>query len=462
MKLEVILFLLTLTAPTTLSLGQGQLAQLKVTVEKEESVYTYEQADNGAGPMWCHGNTSIVRVNDDVFASGIELIPGAKPLNNCVPFLLQRTESGWKRIFQDRQRTREPCPMAMFHEGKIFLSTNPTLTPPDTYNGPSQPDILEFQAAAPSEAPRSVEPVWAGKPEFTEHSYRSFAADGQRGELILLQNIGYTHAEWSFRDSHAKWSAQGKLDWPWGAGYDQPQPIRVCYPTVALKDRRVFFCGVSDIIEPNTAWRDYKLKLTGRKWDYDFRRLFYTWSDDITTGKFHDWIEIASREKTAGNIRPCDLYIAPNDDIYVLWNERALDNRLRAKLFPQAKQRYALECAIMRDGKIFRRITLVEGGEGISGLQPGSGRFHLTEEGRLLVIYYQGGNESHGRPVSENRILELDREGNPGKPVTIPIKHPFTSFFTATVRAGCRPANSIDMYGSEGATMRYARIRLLK
>ena len=119
--------------------------------------------------------------------------------------------------------------------------------------------------------------MWDGSPAFTEHSYRSFAADGSAGELILLQNIGYTHAEWAFCDRSGKWTAQGKLVWPYGHEYDEPQPIRICYLNVALQDRAVFVCGVSDIVEPYRKWREYKRQLTGREWDYDFRRLFFTW-----------------------------------------------------------------------------------------------------------------------------------------------------------------------------------------
>jgi hypothetical protein len=44
--------------------------------------------------------------------------------------------------------------------------------------------------------------------------------------LILFQNIGYTHAEWAFRDRSGN-SAQGKLVWPDGKEYPKPQPIRV-------------------------------------------------------------------------------------------------------------------------------------------------------------------------------------------------------------------------------------------
>ena len=159
--------------------------------------------------------------------------------------------------------------------------------------------------------------MWDGGPQFSEHSYRSFAADGASGSLILLQNIGYTHAEWAFRGGDGQWAAKGRLVWPWGAEYDKPQPIRVCYPNVAIRGRQVHFCGVSDIVEPYSKWRDYKRKLTGREWDYDFRRLFYTWTDDITAGKFQPWVEIASRDKTAGWIEPGDLYVAPTVSGYL-------------------------------------------------------------------------------------------------------------------------------------------------
>ena len=33
-------------------------------VEIEEDVYSYEPANNGAGPMWCAGSTCLVRVDE--------------------------------------------------------------------------------------------------------------------------------------------------------------------------------------------------------------------------------------------------------------------------------------------------------------------------------------------------------------------------------------------------------------
>jgi len=439
-------------------------AALKPVVEAEEDVYAYEAANNGAGPMWCHGSTCLVRVGDELFASGIETLKGAKPLNNCRWLLFHRGPKGWAlQRADDTRRTREPCPLAALPDGRVFLSANPTLTPADAYNGPARPEILQFAAADPKAPFETILPQWDGSPQFTEHSYRSFAADGPSRELILFQNIGYTHAEWAFRGSDGKWAARGKLAWPWGAEYPKPGPVRVCYPNVALRNRAVHFCGVSDIVEPYPERREFKKKLTGHEWDYDFRRLFYTWTPDIATGKFQPWVEVASRDKTCGWIMPGDLWAAPDGAVHILWTERAVDERLREKFFPAAKQSHALNYALVREGKVVLRRTLAAAEEGGSGEVPSSGRFQVTPDGRLFVFYYVSGRDAAGKPVSENRLLEIGRDGAPGAAIRVPLQHPFSSCFTATVRAGSPPSATLDLLGQRAGsplTISYARVRL--
>ena len=183
---------------------------------------------------------------------------------------------------------------------------------------------------------------------------------------------------------------------------------------MAVRGRAVHFCGVSDIEEPYTKWRDYKLKLTGQKWDYDFRRLFYTWTDDITTGKFQPWVEIASRDKTCGWIDPGDLWLAPDGSVHILWTERAIDERLRKEFFPGEKQSHTLQYAILRAGKVVSRRTLLKAEEGGAGEVPGRGRFHVTPDGRLLAFYYVHGRDAAGKAVSENRVMELRPDGTSG------------------------------------------------
>jgi len=443
----------------------GSHLPLRPKVEIEENIYSYEPPNNGAGPMWCHGSTCLVRVGDDVFASGLETIPGAKPLNNCRWMLFRRESEGWRKVCSDGSgRTREPSPMVGFSDGRLLLSANPTLSAdPNEYSGPARPDLLEFSAQDASRPVRTLMPAWSGRPEFTEHSYRSFAADGANRELILFQNVDYTHAEWTFLDRKGRWSAQGRLEWPWGADYSKPQAIRVCYPNVALKKREVHFCGVSDIVEPNESWRAFKKQLTGRDWDYDFRRLFYTWSPDVTAGGFEPWVEIASRERTCGRINAGDLWVDPDGKVHILWSERAIDERLREKFFPGERQRHSLHYGVIREGRVILRRTLLAAEEGKSNERPGRGRFHVTPDNRLFVFFYVSGADADGRSVSENRLLEILPGGSAGKSVRVPFERPFTSFMTATIRAGSTPSRILEVLGTRrgaGRTISFARIRL--
>ena len=440
-------------------------AELKPFVEVEEDVYTYTNADNGSGPMWCHGSTCLVRVGQRVFASGLETIPGVKPLSNCRWMLFERRAHGWERVRVDSDgRTREPSPLAAFQSGRVFLSANPLLRPEDKPNrATTRPEVLEFAASDATAAPKLLLPVWPGTPDFEEHSYRSFAADGAAGELILFQNVGYTHAEWTFRDGHGQWSAQGQLKWPWGAEYDKPQPVRVCYPNVALRDRAVYFCGVSDVVEPYQAWRDFKRELTGREWDYDFRRLFFTWTPDIGNKPFTDWVEIASCDKTAGSISVGDLYVADNGDAHLVWREQAIDERLRARFFPDAKQRHSLNYAVVRDGKVIQRRTIEESTEERPGIIGSGARLQITLEQRLFVSYYAGGTDPGGKGVAENRVREILRDGSVTPAVRLPLQKAFSQYFTATVRGGSPPSRILEMLGSrQGAanTISYARVKL--
>ena len=232
---------------------------------------------------------------------------------------------------------------------------------------------------------------------------------------------------------------------------------------MAIKNRAVYFCGVSDVVEPYQAWREFKKQLTGREWDYDFRRLFFTWTPDITRQPFAEWVEIASRDKTCGWISPGDLYVAPNGDVHLLWSERAIDERLRSKFFPEATQSQTLNHAVVRKGQVIRRQTLEECTEDKPGIVGAEARFQVTPENRLFAVYYASGIDSAGKQVSENRVVELLSDGSLSPAVGLPLQKPFTSFFTATVRAGSPPSRTLEMLGERAGipmTISYAAVRL--
>jgi hypothetical protein len=443
--------------------GAGTAAPLRPVVEIEEDVYSYVPANNGAGPLWTHGNTCIVRVGDEVLASGLETLPERKPLNNVRWTLFKRQAEGWK-LQADGADTyeREPCPLVVFPDGQVLLSVNPNDCKPDEYDGKATPQILDFDSADPSRPRRALAPVWDREIKFHGHTYRSFAADAARREFLLIYNTAYDRAYWTFADAEGRWLTQGAFDFPFGAEYDEPQPIRVCYPAVALKDRAVYFCGVSDIVEPYKVWRAFKEDLTKQKWDFDFRRLFFTWCDDIAAeGRFHPWVEVASRDKTCGWIFPCDLHVGADGLVHILWTEKAIDERLRAKFFPDAKQSIALNYAAVRQGEVVCRRAVQEWREGgTSEERPGSGRFHVLPDGRLLVLYHVSGKDAAGQAMSENRLTEILADGRLAAFVKVPLQKPMASFFTATPRAGNAPAAVIDVFGDVDKTMRYARLRI--
>ncbi len=224
----VLLLALCLAIPLA-SVTLSAAPSLQAVVELEEEVYAYLPADNGAGPLWCAGSTCLVRDGDRLFATGLETLPGAKPLNNVRWLLFERTAHRWNLILADPiGRTREPSPIAIFPGHQLLLSANPTLNPnPDAYAGPAQPQILQFTLPDLHAPFLTGLPEWSGTPQFTEHSYRSFAADASNQECLILQNVGYTHAEWTFRDRSGNWSAQGQLHWPLDPAHPKPQPIRV-------------------------------------------------------------------------------------------------------------------------------------------------------------------------------------------------------------------------------------------
>jgi hypothetical protein len=87
----------------------------------------------------------------------------------------------------------------------------------------------------------------------------------------------------------------------------------------------------------------------------------------------------------------------------------------------------------------------------------------VTPDQRLFVVFYVSGQNAAGRALSENRLMELLPGGTVGPAVRIPLKQPFGEFFTATVRGGSPPSDTIHLLGppaDSAMTIGYARIRV--
>ncbi|MCZ6681380.1 MAG: hypothetical protein O7E52_29550, partial [Candidatus Poribacteria bacterium] len=314
-------------------------------VEAEDVVSRYVPPNNGAGPLWCYGAPLLVRHGDWVYVSVMETGEDVPPLCNTRWQLLRRDRQGW-RVCQQAEdfREREPCPMVGLADGRLFLSINPLTEPPGKNRGQCAPHLLQFSIEEPQRAGLSIRPVWDEGHHFTEHSYRGIAADGPRGELLVLNIDSPTGAQfWSYRDASGTWARHGQIRFP----------IRSCYPQVALRAQVAHILAIGDIVEPNSEWRAYKHEKTGRDWDYVFRRLFYTWTPDITRSDFASPTELENLDATGGYIRNLDLWIDPNGAAHLLYLKQPVQSALmRDEFFPGVPLTTSLEYCVLRDGAV--------------------------------------------------------------------------------------------------------------
>jgi len=463
---------------------------IRLTVEAEEVVFSDIYSNSGSTPMWCYGNTLIVRLGADVFVSATESLPQYKPLNDCRWVLMKRTSGGWVREQADEKgRQREPCLLGCLPPDKLLLSSNPTLLGPGASGGgPARPELLVFDASNPKLPYQTLLPGWNGSPRFSEHSYRSMGVDAERGEVILFQDVGISHAEWALLNNDGRWVG-GRLNWPPYAPTDLSpygaRHTRVHYGQVVLRDRAVHYSGCSafDNWDRVRTYEDMKLDLPSggrppgmvtRQRGNRSRKLYYTWTDRIGEKPFHDWIEIDNTFEDGGWLFPGDMHLDDKGHVHLLWYRAPMLRTLRDEQYPDIRRVFSIEYAVLHEGRVVRRQTLVKAGEGHDGaiptdldregmpyVGPGGGRivgdplatvrFHITPDGRLFVVYYV----TDGAKLSENRILEILPDGTATLPHAIPLKHPLTQFFTATPRAGCAPSWTLDLFGHRRGDWRH-------
>ena len=240
-------------------------------------------------------------------------------------------------------------------------------------------------------------------------------------------------------------------------------PIRACYPQVGLQDGAAHVLAVGDIVETNEAWRAYKQEKTGRHWDYDFRRLFYTWTPDIRTTDFLPSIEIDSRESTAGHIRNFDMWIDRDGAAHILYATKNIwHDFMRDRFFPGTPLVSTMEYRVLREGRVVTSQTLdthikdestPEAAQQESGLYYTGGAFHVDPAGTLHAFFTAGDTGI--------RMMQVHPRMN-DTPVHLDIKTPLNNFFIPTPRNGSEPSYIIDMYGtgSEPDTLHYVRLRL--
>jgi len=432
-----------LSIPLSLSMIVSA-STMEATVEVEETVCTTGNPNNGAGALWCYGAPLVARMDERVVVSAMEVSEGIQPLCNTRPRIFMRDENEWRLVWHPEEfLEREPCPIVCFQKGEFILSVNPLIDVTELRRGVCKPHLLKFSASNLKAAPEKIQPKWVDDTRFTEHSYRGIAADGLRGEILLINIDAQTGDQyWSFCDENGDWINCGRIHFP----------IRSCYPQVELRNRAAHVLAIGDIVEPIEEWRSYKHEQTKRDWDYVFRRLFYTWTPNAATTDFASPIEVETVDETGGHISNLDLWIDTNGDAHIVYIKQPVAQILRDRFFPELRLTRSLEHCIIRNGEVVARNTLLISGEGETGETANYARLHAAADGKLFVVYTC--------TPSAMKMMQISPPCN--EPIKLELQKPFHTFFTASERSGSKPSNVIDIFGLAGepGELRYARVRL--
>lgn len=407
-----------------------------VEVLAEEDVYDFVSPDNGSGPLWSYGCSPITRVGDDVIISQMETGENEPRLSNTRWRLLRRAGDGWERIAEaDLYRQREPTLLATLSDSRIYLNVNDLIEPPGTLYGRTKPHLLFFDLASDAISPVIIEPEWNAVGHFTDHSYRSFAADRENAQLLMFNIDARTSVQhWCLMDANGTTLRNGEIVFP----------IRATYPQTALVDQAAHILAIGNIVEPVSEWRDYKFEQTGREWDYVFRVLYYSMTPNIEERDFGSPIEIANVDATGGRISNHDLWIAPDGTAYILYSESETASQLmRDKFFPDRSFTPSLRLAVVKDGAVVDRRVLIEGSDTVS---PGTARFHAAPSGTVYALMYVSGSQA------ANLLMQVFPLVDDPPIIPVPFQRPFTGFLMANVRAGNALSYTMDLVGHRGGS----------
>lgn len=424
----------------------ASFAEMRAAVQVEEDVYDLVSPDNGSGPMWSYGCSVIARLGDDVVISQIETGAGVPKLSNTRWRLLRRQDGAWKCFAEaEGYRQREPCPLCVLPGGRLFLNVNDSTEPPGTMYGKTDPHLLMYRLGGETAAPVRLAAQWPEDNSFSDHSYRGYAADPEKEQLLVFNINNKTGVQfWGLLSADGVTLNKGTLTFP----------IRSCYPQAALDRNAAHILAIGDIVEPVEEWRKYKHEQTQRDWDYVFRILYFASAPDIGQGAFNAPIEIANVDATGGYIGNQDLWLAPNGDAYVLYTQTEVQSALlRDKFFPGKSILPSLRLAIVRNGAIVDRKILLDEAQ---DRQVGCARLHETPSGEVYALLYVAGANPG------NKLMRIYPEPDPATLIDVPFQQPFTSFSVASVRAGNQPANVIDIAGhrNKGDKISYGCIAL--
>lgn len=125
---------------------------------------------------------------------------------------------------------------------------------------------------------------------------------------------------------------------------------------------------------------------------------------------------------------------------------------LRDRFFPGKSILTSLFLAIVKDGKVASKRCLFEGK---SGDEPGGAVFQVTPKGHVYVVLYRSGNGG------QDALMRVHPFDDSMTLTPVPLRRPLSGFCSASVRAGNKPSNTVDLHGPlDATTMGYAQFEI--
>ena len=435
----------------------GGLFGLELKKVADEMIAVIPSADNGASPLWCFGSSIFVRDGEDLYLSLLQTDQGLPPNGNCHWEIWKRAGGHWKTLFRGGEGLeREPCPLLRMAPGELILSTQSKVMEKPFHDGKgaiswyAKPGLTGI---FPNESENETvfhhyHPVFPNGAQFSDASYRGAGVDPKNRELLLLviDQRGDEDYQVSWLKSDETWQSLPVLKFP----------IRACYPQVVLRDWRAHVLAIGDIVEPIEEWRKMKFSQLQRRWDYVFRRLFYTWSPDLEQETFGKPLEIDSVDTTGGNMLNLDLYVDERNRAHILYLKNPYQYAfMRDRYFPGARMSVSLEYVVIEEGRVLSRNTLVEGSaeeefpQGVENLHLWSGRLHPLPDGSLGVLYSGAWKGDRGDERKGMFFARISKSGIVEQTMELPVSKTLTgSFFTNTRRSGSDVGKRLDIIGA--------------
>jgi hypothetical protein len=443
----------------------------------ENIVAELKKQNNGAGAMWNIGSPISVRHNNKVFVTIPEVCEKAIPLcNTRWQLFMKENKKEWELVQKNGLfDEREPCPIVRFKNGDLFISTNPaeelrSWHPEGYYTWLCKPKLLRLDLNCPYKAPKIINPKWSKKYEFTDHSYRGMGADSKNEELILFNVEGYEGYAWSYFNKDGEWTSNGDIKFP----------ERGCFPMVSLKDKKAWVITVEDIVEPNIRWKEHKSLMTGERWDYVFRKLYFTYNPNVSNEEFKDPIVIANYGENAGSVMPRDLLVDEDDNVHILYIAKNIEKQIiRDKFFPNMPMFTDLvHCKISKDNvkennvllRYYDNATIREENKSklarrshydnnikdttfiTDEIIPVDAILHRDEKRNIYAVFL-----CRTKSGDSLYIMQLTPDFTP-VPLKIPVKYPPSSkmrdgermalrISSASERMGSDPSSTLDIFG---------------